>query len=157
MTDTPDLGADGPAALARQSSLVTIGGRARSSTQSERIEVRRFAVECQPDWLRAGGQITGLQWRAGMRFRALWLASAYRTRISAAYGRERLAGGTVPDAMAHRHDARSSVTEAMRELTQLQGSAVTSVCGEDESAKGRLRWLHPGLDALAILWRLDSV
>ena len=160
-----DLGADGPAAIARAVRNATIAGRAVGSIRTEKTVVRRVVCECTLDTLHAQhhlqhGEATpataDLRYKAGLRFRQLWLSSARRARVVADLTGSP-ARGSVQDGLAAGSDARSIVNAATKALGDQRITAVVSVCGEDESARGKLMWLCRGLDALVELWGLAAV
>ena len=162
--ETWDLGADGPAAIARRVDNVTISGQARGSIATTKTVVRRVRCECTLDFLYARHQFAGpdvtpeqarLRYQAGLRFRGLWLSSARRARVVADLTGQP-AKGSVQDGLAGGIDARSKVNEAVKALGMIGSAVMIAVAGEDESAKGRVPQLCRGLDVLVELWGLDA-
>lgn len=161
--DDDDRGAEGPAALARTVEVVEIGGRSRgSAAPGEVVVVRRLRCECHLDTLLARGSdiawlgIDHTQWRAGLRFRRLWLASNRGPRLVARYEPR------VPASSDHQVPgegsiaARAELGAALKVLTPEQWQVVVRVCGCDQAAgKGRLGVLRAGLDRLHELWNAD--
>jgi len=131
---------------------VTIEGRARGSIATERVTVRRVC-ECEVDRLFAQHHLSRDQHRAGSRFRAAWMASAYRgVSMMRLEAKTRVAPSVAPqEAYA---DARAVLDAASGVVTPDQWLALVAVCGEDESAKRRLKVLQAGLDVLVEWWGL---
>lgn len=154
-TEGMDTGADGPAALARDSKIVITGGKARGSVAAEATEAKRITCECTIDTLFAQHHLTRTQWQAGVKFRRLWLLSARRAAVTGRYGQQMpRATGDADGAAGRSSDARAQIDAAIREMGQIRSAAVIAVAGEDEGARGRLKPLAEGLDVLADWWGL---
>lgn len=152
--DRPDRGADGPAALARHSEIVTIGGAARGSVAVERIEVKRvFTTTLATLWRL--GLIDGVDLLVGDRFAALWRQSAGDPRVVARLDGAP-AGRTVADGVDRSSDARAALEAVSSRVNPPEWAALVSICGMDERASGRVSVLKSGLAVAAIEWGYDS-
>lgn len=151
-----DFGASGPAAVARvlvreDADAESAGSASRKGIRHDRLKVR---CECVLDGLyyRENGALTEEQWRAGMRFRALWLASRHASRVSGDYGQRIAGSGGLLVEVEYRTDARIQIDRAVEMLTQAQRRAVVAICGEDERLGLREKSLRLGLTVLAEQW-----
>lgn len=154
IVDAPDRGADGPAALARDAEIVTIGGAARGSVAVERIEVKRvFATTLARLWRL--GLIDAVDLLVGDRFAALWRQSAGDPRVVA-----RLDGAppgrTVADGAGRALDARAVLNRASDCVSAFEWATLVSVCGMDQQAAGRTNTLKSGLAILAREWGYET-
>jgi hypothetical protein len=151
-----DLGATGPAALARSSHMVTIEGKSGGSGKAKGIAIvaRRFKIECRLDDLRLNGRIDHDQWRAGMLFRKHWHATHASSCKCSSYGDRIDSMAFSVSAIEQRSVALQAIDHAMALLGELERKVIVSVCGEDEP--GRLDWrmkaLRSGLVTLADAW-----
>ena len=148
-----DRGSDGPAALARASRMVTIGGASRGSgnTPTERIEARRYEVECRLDLMRARGLEDRL-WRAGIMFRRYWRTMHGSSLRISTYDERQSRGKVSLLDIEQRTEAEAQILLAYTVLSVAQRMAVVAVAGEDEAVGTRSETLHRGLGALADLW-----
>ena len=149
--DTDDFGSDlGTASKARPSAIVEV----LAPERSKRDTVRRYLEECRLDGLQGRGEIQDREWRAGILFRAKWLAAFKGGGYEANY-RERVhnsaAAHRISEAQAERISAQDRVREALETLGEIESLAVSAVAGEDEEVRGfrRLHALRAGLVKLA--------
>ncbi|WP_110531433.1 hypothetical protein [Novacetimonas pomaceti] len=150
-TARPDMGANGPAARAREVVSDTIIPAPRAPAQV----VRRVRCECMLDRLfhRANSALNPAQYRAGLRFRGLWRRAARQTPLTQSYRPHAGdAGGRTggPDPATW---AVLELNEALSRLTPPQRRAVIATCGMDEPTGLRTRTLRAGLCALDAFWR----
>lgn len=154
MTDTADLGADGPAATARYTFDAVIPG-------TRRVVAR--AVASEPlDCYAAAGLITEAQYDAGKRLRTI-LASTWPAPRCTAPGRYVTAGSELDeeDDDATEDDRWASRARAWTERVRAQGvigrhdwQVVRTVCEGGRLGRADLvRYLRRGLDRLAEEWR----
>ena len=152
-----DLGADGPAAMARVSRETPIAEPGASSAKSHTVYVRRIRDESQLDAenSRLVNALTDRQWRAGCIFRGAWHAMRGAPRVVSQYN-NLPRGGAGADMQVGRSDARALIDAALEQLKPAERLAVIGVAGLDEYAWGRRRALGRGLDALADWWDIPS-
>lgn len=151
-----DLGAQGPAALARPAEVTEVEiPETPGSRATVKAVARRYTVECHLDALNMRGQLSDPLWRAGMMFRGYWLRSRQPSAVTAAYGNVRGGASALLD-MEKREHCRDKVTEAMKELgsASLEWHALAAVAGEDEPCSGRLRHLQIACRILAGKWKV---
>lgn len=110
-------------------------------------DTTRMLDECHLDRLNHGGHITDGQWRAGVLFRARWLAAHASASLGIRYG-ERVQGGGWASESDHRLWAQGEIKGALEGVAPAMALAVQAVCGSDEPARGRMQALIGGLDHL---------
>lgn len=151
-----DLGAQGPAALARPAEVTEVEiPETPGSRATVKAVARRYTVECHLDALNMRGQLSDPLWRAGMMFRGYWLRARKPTAVTAAYGDVRGGSGQMQD-LEKREHCRDRITEAMEALgpSSAEWHALAAVAGEDEPCSGRLRHLQSACRALAGKWKV---
>lgn len=151
--DRPDLGADGPAALARYTREATLRGR---------IVAREVCAEPLEE-LHAAGQLTDAQYEAGRRLRAALTGSWPQPRISTRWGYTSDAsdldndGEPVTDEEAWERRTRHHETwrQAERIIGRECWPVVEAVCrGYRFGSQGRPDLLRRGLSVMVAEWRL---
>ncbi|MCE2574371.1 hypothetical protein [Komagataeibacter sp. FNDCR2] len=147
----PDMGPDGPAAMARsvETTRIALAPGARPHT------VRRLRDGCMLDRLfhRANAGLSAEQHEAGLRFRRYWLRSTHSGRMVQRYTPHTGAGaGTMEETEAAVH-ARRAIDRALALLTPARARTVCAVCGMDEHPGTRTRTLRTALDVLHEQWR----
>lgn len=156
-----DLGAPGPAALARASHMVTIEGKSGGTGKAKTIaiDVRRFECECRLDYLRTKGTLTHDQWQAGMMFRRHWFGSRSSSCRTSSYG-DRVQKSYSVLAIDEKSYGALRMDEANLMLSADEWLVVTAVCGEDQALewingirdRRRTTRLKSGLTTLADAW-----
>lgn len=150
-----DLGAQGPAALARPAEITEIEvPEAPGSRRGVKAVARRYVVECVIDQYNARGQIGDRGWRAGMVFRAVFYGAVRSPRVSADYGasngaRSSNRATTLEEALAAKTIAQTRYEQALQALPTAMRAVVISVAGQDEFAGSRLPQLKDALQILA--------
>ena len=154
----PDFADDlGPAAQARASRIVTVGGERKSAIKAAKVEARRYDVECRVDALNAWGQLSDRQWAAGVRFRFHWRHSTWHPRVTATYGEQAhtQSRSTEPPPLERSvHVIR--LDEWAQILTAPEWAAMAAVAGEDESCAGKLRLVQSACNAIADNLKIDK-
>lgn len=149
----PDLGADGPAALARMTSEAVFRGN---------VVAREVASEPLEE-LRAVGQITEAQYAAGRRLRAALTGSWPAARVSMRWGCVSDTSDLDDDGESVTEDEawarRAQHHETWRAAERLMGRecwpVVRAICeGYRFGSQGRPDLLRKGLGVLAKEWRL---
>lgn len=156
MSDTPDLGADGPAALCRITQDAILPGTRRATART---------VAAEPlDAYAAQGVLDRDAYDAGKRLRAL-LAASWPAQQCTARGRYVSAASEMDDEDERQTDeeewaARKSAFYAVQQATQDVGPrdwpTVRAVCeGYWIARPGDVRMLRRGLGVLAAVWRVQ--
>lgn len=154
ISENPDQGADGPAALARASYIDTIGGRQRgSASPGERIDVKRHH-SWHIDRLNAWGHLPDRLWAAGVRYRIYYEGATGQPKVTGSYHNLPQVRGTVEPGEWRLH-CRDRIAEADGQLPPQERAAVRDVAGHDETIARRLRHLQNGLTILADFWQIN--
>lgn len=151
--DGDDHGMDlGPAAHARQTSLVRVGGKLRGAGQRSADAVQAVRVQGTTlfDRMHAAGQLSDRQHAAGRRLHNLWRAAGLNPQVSARYPGSLAAmsdddGEDFPDRDPDGATPRDNHRRLMRQLPAHMASLLDAAC----------MWLperpvgHPGVRYLA--------
>lgn len=155
MTDAPDLGADGPATLARIYRVATIPG-------TRRVTARQA---CEPlEALHEAGQLTDAQYEAGRRLRVFLAASWPADRVTARWGCASDPGDLDDDGEArteaeewqHRAECHERWRAAERAMGAPCWAWVRPLCeGARPGSLFRADVVRAGLSALVREWRIS--
>ncbi len=152
-----DHGPDGQAAAARPSAIVTIEGKARGSTSSERITVRRYSDNHPWDHYDRGGLLTERQLKAGWNLTRLYSQGYTPMLALPSYGCR--AGAS----MSEEEDVlRSMARKEYDKLASLiphscRHAMACMVRGEFPRMTDRLRYLREACDVLADAMQIERV
>lgn len=148
-----DRGANGLAAQARPSRMVSVEAKTRGSTQrGEEIEALRYEDATVYDRLHAQRQLSDRQFVAARRIGMLWHGAHLSSGLCGGYGSVRgrsLTGD--PD----RRTAEDEYHDAMRALTAGQISRVQGMLHGTHSNWHHLTGLQDALSALADYWAIE--
>lgn len=118
-------------------------------------DASRYLDECQLDRLLLAGQVADREWRAGMLFRARWIAAHAGSSYGIRYA-ERVDGGGWASESDRRLTAQDEIRAALEDLPETAARAVQAVAGGDEKAAGRMNALRLGLDRLAAFYGVPA-
>src|SRR3990172_6540528 len=142
----PDLGATGPAALARPSTVAEVYHGAGRALR------RHYLITCVLDWYRTRRLITARQWAAGHRLREDWHLAWLDQRVIGSYG-ERTSGSS-REPTGRQIAAHRRLNRALDAVSAPAQGVLIAVCVDDAWAGRTLPSLRLGLVALAKHYRL---
>lgn len=134
-----DLGADGPAALARPSRLID------ADRGNAGVKAREYVIKDLLQWYNARALLTDRQTYAGLRLRELWTAAGRDPSVISKYGDVVYGGGS-----DYAFDDRDALRDALKAIAGPSRDVVMSAACLDQSAAGRMPMLRAGLNDLVV-------